>query len=65
MERRRRAFLLIAAALIVVAIGERRPLISLDAPSADSMVDARPVARATVNLGVFGLSLLVRLNDAR
>ncbi|MBN8849084.1 MULTISPECIES: hypothetical protein [unclassified Sphingomonas] len=65
MERRRRAFLLIAAALLLAGIGERRPLISLDMPSADSVVEAQPVARATINLGRFGLSLLVRLNDAR
>jgi len=65
MERRRRAILLIAAALLVAGIGERRPLISIHPPSSDSVIHAEPMAQASVDIGLFGLSLLVRLDTAR
>lgn len=65
MERRRRAALFIAAALLIAALGERRPLLALSFPQGDSAITAPPAAQATVELGMFGLSVLVRLQGGR
>ncbi|WEK41699.1 MAG: hypothetical protein P0Y64_09725 [Candidatus Sphingomonas colombiensis] len=65
MERRRRAILLIAAALLIAGVGERRPLIALNLPGTDSVINAEPGKHATLELGLFGVSVLVRLYNAR
>lgn len=65
MEHRRRAILLIATALFVAGMAERRPLVTVALPSSDSLIHTPPVAQATIDMGMFGLSLLVRWNAKR
>lgn len=61
MQRRRAAFFL-AIVLALAVAAERRPLISVNLAGESPIATSQPVAQATINLGVVGLSLLLHWN---